>query len=280
MKQRSWIAVGLLSLAALLTLAPFVWLFCASLKTNEHFFGSTLLPLREQGLGIDWSKLSFENYRRLFQELDFARALANSVFLSSVTGLLATFCCAAGGYALARFHFRGRGLVTACVLGAMLVPAPLLLAPGYQLLHSIGLLDSLAGLVIPAIAPAFGIFLFRQASLSSVPVELLEAARIDGCSEFRTFTIVALPLIRPMIGTFLMMTFLGVWNNFITPQVVLQSPERFPLSVAVAQFRGVYYQDYGLQMAGTVIGVIPVLILFLALQREFVSGLTSGALKG
>ncbi len=280
MKNRSWAALAILSLAAVLTLAPFLWLLCASLKSNEHFFGSTFLPLRREGVGVEWSLLTLDNYRRLFDELNFARALANSIFLSSVTGLLATFCCAAGGYALARFQFRGRALVTACVLAAMLIPAPLLLAPGYQLLHSLGLLDSLAGLVIPAIAPAFGVFLFRQAVLSSVPVELLEAARIDGCSEVRTFTVVALPLIRPMIGTFLMMTFLGVWNNFITPQVVLQSPERFPLSVAVAQLRGVYYQDYGLQMAGTVIGIIPVLILFLALQREFVSGLTSGALKG
>jgi hypothetical protein len=183
-------------------------------------------------------------------------------------------------YALARFEFRGRGFITALVLGALLIPPPLLLAPGYQLLHGLGMLDTLTGLIIPAIAPAFGVFLFRQSVLSTVPTELIEAARIDGCSEFRTFTTVVLPLVRPMIGTFLMITFLGVWNNFITPQVVLQSPERFPLSVAVAQLRGIYYQEYGLQMAGTVVAILPVMLMFLLMQREFVSGLTSGAVKG
>ena len=126
---------------------------------------------------------------------------------------------------------------------------------------------------------AFGVFLMRQ-YCSTIPDELIEASRIDGCSELRTFTTVVIPLVRPMIGTFLMITFLGVWNNFITPQVVLQSPERFPLSVAVAQLRGVYYQEYGLQMAGTVVAVLPVLALFLVMQREFVAGLTSGAVKG
>ena len=131
-----------------------------------------------------------------------------------------------------------------------------------------------------AAAPAFGVFLFRQATISSVPWELLEAARMDGCGEGRLFAQVVLPLVRPMVGTFLMITFLGVWNNFIGPQVVLQSPEMFPLSVAVAQLRGLYYQDYGLQMAGTLVAILPVLALFLLLQREFVSGLTAGAVKG
>ncbi|MFN9973337.1 MAG: carbohydrate ABC transporter permease, partial [Phycisphaerae bacterium] len=161
-----------------------------------------------------------------------------------------------------------------------LIPGPLLLAPGYQLLYNLGLLDSFAGLILPAIAPAFGVFLFRQAVLSGVPTDLLEAARIDGAGEWRTFMVVVLPLVRPMIGTFLMITFLGVWNNFIGPQVVLQSPDKFPLSVAVAELKRGYYSDYGLQMAGTVVSILPVMILFLLMQKDFVSGLAAGAVKG
>ena len=131
-----------------------------------------------------------------------------------------------------------------------------------------------------ALAPAFGVFLFRQAVLSSVPHSLLEAARLDGCGEFRAFFSIAMPLIRPMFGAFILIVFIGVWNNYITPQVVMQTPSKFPLAVAVANLKTTYYQDYGLLMAGAVLSVLPVLTLFLFLQRDFISGLTSGALKG
>lgn len=271
--------VVLLALAAVV-LTPFAWLVLAALKRPEDFFSSLFLPAGEGLLGIAWDRLTLDNFRRLLQELGLGRALANSVFLASVTSLLATLTCAMGGYALARFRFRGRAVAGAAVLGAIIIPAPLLLAPGYQWLFHLGLLDTYAGLILPAIAPAFGVFLFRQATLQSVPPEILQAARIDGCSEAGTFLMIALPLLRPMIGAFLMITFLATWNNFIWPQVVLQSPEKFPLAVAVAQLKDVYYQDYGLLMAGTLVSVAPVMILFLLLQREFVSGLTLGAVKG
>lgn len=274
-----WSAGVVLLSAAAVTLVPFVWLAVSSLKNNRDFLGSMFLPRREDGT-MDLDRLTTEHYSRLFTELGFLRPLVNSVFLSSVTGVLATLFCAMGGYALARFEFAGRKPVTILVLGAVLIPGPLLLAPGYQLLYHLGLLNTFAGLILPAVAPAFGVFLFRQAVLSGVPSEIVESARIDGCGELRIFFEMVMPLVRPMVATFLMITFLGVWNNFITPQVVLQSEAMFPLPVAVAQLRGTYYQDYGLQMAGTVVSIVPVLVLFLALQKEFVSGLTSGAVKG
>ena len=161
-----------------------------------------------------------------------------------------------------------------------MVPGVLLLAPTYQLLYWLGLLDSNLGLILPLAAPAFGVYLFRQAMISSVPDEMLEAARIDGCGELRMFATMILPLVRPMIGAFLMITYLATWNNFIWPQVVLQSPEKLPLAVAIAQLKSVYAQDYGMLMAGTLLSIGPVLILFLLLQREFITGLTSGAVKG
>jgi multiple sugar transport system permease protein len=273
-------ALTALLVASLVVVIPFVWLVCASLKPDAQFFGSLFLPLREGGGGVAWGELTLDHYGRLFRELDFGRGVLNSVLLSSVTAVLATLSSAMGGYALAKFRFRGRGLCTALVLGATLIPPPLLLAPGYQLVYHLGLLDTFAGLILPAAAPALGLFLFRQAILSSVPDEVLEAARIDGCGEGRMFFNVLLPLVRPMVGTFMMITFLGMWNNFVLPQVMLLTPAKFPLAVAVAQLRGVYYQDYGLQMAGTVVAIVPVAVLFLVLQREFVSGLTAGAVKG
>jgi ABC-type glycerol-3-phosphate transport system permease component len=129
-------------------------------------------------------------------------------------------------------------------------------------------------------APAFGIFLFRQAMLNAVPMEMLEAARIDGCGEFRIFVSIVFPVVRPMVGAFLLITFLGTWNNFIGPQVILQDVDKFPLSVAIAQLRGIYTTDYGMISAGTIVSIMPVMIVFLLLQKEFIAGLTSGAVKG
>lgn len=264
------------ALAAVM-LVPFAWLACGAFKRNEDFFTSTFLPRGENGIAL--SRLTLDNFRELFSQTLIVRALVNSIFVSSVTSILATLVCAMAGYALAKYSMGGRRWILAIVLGAVIVPPTLIIAPGYQLLFHLGMLDTYAGLIIPAIAPAFGVYLFRQASLSSIPTDLIEAARVDGCGEVRIFFTVALPLLRPMVSAFLLITFLGVWNNFITPQVVLQSEEKFPLAVAVAQLKGVYYQDYGLQIAGVLLSVAPVLGLFLLLQREFISGLTSGAVK-
>lgn len=271
--------IGLIAIA-FITAVPFVWLVTSSLKNNADFFTSVFLPSGEGLFGIAWDRVTLDNYVRIFADLGFVRPLISSIFLSSVTALLATICCSMGGFALAHYHFRGRRWFLVVVLGVLVIPQPLLLAPTYQLLYELGLLDSYAGLILPAMVPAFGVFLFRQAALTSVPGQLIEAARIDGCSEARIFFQIALPLVRPMVGAFLLITFLAMWNNFVQPQIVLQSAEKFPLSVAVAQLRDVYYQEYGLLMAATLVSILPVMLLFMLMQREFISGLTAGAVKG
>lgn len=271
-----------LILISIITLVPFAWLICASIKSSEVFFEYQFLPLGKGFLGIDWDHLTFQYYWDLFgeQDFNFARSLLNSVFYASTTATLSTLCCAMGGYALAKFQFKGREAITTLVLGCLIIPGSLLLAPSYQLLFHLGLLNSYAGLILPALAPAFGIYLFRQSMMSAVPTDLLEAARIDGCGEYRIFFSVVLPLVRPMIGAFLLITFLGCWNNFIGPQIIFQTPEKYPLAVQIAQMKGLYSINYGLLMAGTAVSVAPVMILFLFLQKEFIAGLTSGAVKG
>ncbi len=271
---------AMLAASAAIVLTPFAYLLASSLKTGEDFFGSLFLPAGEGVFGVAWGRITSANYTRLISEFDFTNNIVNSVFLASTTSILATLGAAMGGYALAMIRFPGRRFVTNLVLFALIIPAALMLAPSYQLLYFLGLLDTYTGLILPAAAPAFGVFLFRQAFLSSLPPQLLEAGRIDGCGELRLFVSIGLPLVRPMIGAFVLITYLGTWNNFIWPQIVLQSPEKLPLSVAIAQLRGVYSQDYGLLMAGTVISIAPVLVLFLLLQREFIAGLTAGAVKG
>ncbi len=266
--------------ASILVAAPLVWLLVASLKTSEDFFGSVFLPAGDGFLGVAWDRLTLDNFRSLLARAGFVRALLSSMLLASVTATLATLVCAAAGYALARLAFRGKQAITWLVLGCMVVPAPLLLAPGFLVLFQLSLLDTFAGLILPALAPAFGVYLFRQATIGSVPKELLEAARIDGMGEVRIFWRVALPLLRPMVAAFMLITFLGMWNNFIQPQVVLQSAHKLPLAVMISQLKDAYSQDYGLMMAGTIASILPVALLFLFMQRDFVAGLTSGAVKG
>ena len=269
----------LLAVFSLFMLLPFVWLLGAAFRANEDIFTSLFLPTGDGWFGVAWSRFTLGNFARLFREEGIARAMLNSTFYASVTALAATLCSAMGGYALAKFSFRGRRLLTALVLGAVLVPAPLLLAPGYQLLHQLGLLNTYAGLILPALAPPVGVFLFRQAMLNAVPDEIIEAARIDGAGEARIFFGVVLPVVRPMLGAFLLITFLGAWNNFIGPQIVLQEPALFPLSTTLASLRGNNFQEWGLIAAGTLVSIAPVMCLFLLLQREFIQGLTSGAVK-
>ncbi len=264
---------------SLLMLFPIAWLVIAAFKAEEDFFGSLFFPRDESG-AIALDRLTLKHFDRLFNDVGIGQALSNSFFLSGALAIFASLCCAAAGYALARLKFKGSGTVTVFVLAMLVIPPPLLLAPTYELVHRLGLLDNYLAVLLPWMAPAFGVFLFRQATLQSVPRELLEAARIDGMSEVGIFANVALPLLRPMMGAFVMITFLAMWNNFIMPQVLLHSPEKMPLAVAVANMKGVYYQDYGMQMAATLLSVAPVLVLFLMLQRDFVSGLASGAVKG
>ncbi len=266
--------------SAVLILLPFVYLTCASVKTRDDFFSALFLPAGEGSFGVAWDRLTLANFARLFEDMHFAGNLLNSFFMASVTSVFATLFCAMAGCALAKLRFRGRGLLTLLVLAALIVPATLLLAPTYQLLYKLGLLDTYAGVILPGLAPAFGVFLFRQAIISSVPTPLLEAARIDGCGEIRAFFSIVLPMVRPMVGAFMLITYLNTWNNFIWPQIVLQSAEKMPLSVAIAQLKSSQAQDYGLLMAGTLVSIVPVLLLFLVLQRDFISGLTAGAVKG
>jgi len=245
-------------------------------------------------LGRAWGMLTLENFKNLFREVTpdgeerfsffsnqgIGRAIVNSFFFASVSSVLSVLGAAMGGYALSKFRFRGRAVIDWTVLAALVIPGAVLIAPGYQILYWLGMLDSYTGLILPGVAPAFGVFLFRQSMRNSVPTELIEAARIDGCGELRIFFTIALPMVRPMAGALLLFGFLGAWNNFLAPQIILSTPEKYPLAVFISQLRGVYGTDYGLIMAGTLVAIAPILVLFLLLQKEFISGLTSGAVKG
>jgi len=274
------ILYALLVFFAILTAVPFVWMVTSAFKSEADFFSSLFLPRGHGFLGVAWDQLTLDNFRRLFREVPMARGFLNSLFLASVASLGATLCGAMGGYALSKFQFRGRTWLTSLVLVTVVLPLPLLLAPRFELIYHLHLLNTYAGYLLPQLAPAFGVFLFRQAMLNSVPAEMIESARLDGCGEIRIFTTLVLPLVRPMIGAFIIITFLGVWNDYIGPQIFIQAPGRQPLAVLLAGMSGAYEMDYGLITAGTLLSVAPIMCLFLLLQREFISGLTAGTVKG
>lgn len=270
----------MLVFVAVITLIPLIWMVVASFKTNQDFFTSLYLPPGDGLFGIGWDKLTISHYVNLFREIPFGRYMLNSVFIAGTISVVATLFAAMGGYALSKFQFRGQYVFMAIIFGALIVPPALLLAPGYQILYFLGLLDSHAGIILPGLAPAFGVFLFRQAMLNAIPKDLLECARIEGCNELQIFFMIVLPLVRPMVGAFVLLSFIGAWNNFVLPQIILQTQDLYPVALGIAQLRDIYNEDYGLIMAGTVMAIAPVMVLFFFLQKEFISGLTSGAVKG
>jgi ABC-type glycerol-3-phosphate transport system permease component len=211
--------------------------------------------------------------------LPFTRYLMNSLFITSAVVLVQVFFSSLGGFALAKYEFRGKRAIMAVMLLTMMVPAPVLLAPLYELIYTFGLMDRHLGLIVPAAVSVFGMFLFRQAMLA-VPDELLEAARLDGCSEFGLYWRIALPVSRPMVGAFCLIAFMGTWNAFLWPQIILHTRERFTLTVGLTQLVGTYTEQYGVMLAGTLLAILPAMALFFILQREFISGLTAGAVKG
>ncbi|RLD11272.1 MAG: arabinose transporter permease [Chlamydiae bacterium] len=254
---------------AIMMLVPLFWLFCAAFKDKDIFSVAFWSP-----------NASFVNFRKLLRlHPPFYRYLINSFFLASATTMVQLFFSALGGFALAKYKFKGQTIIMIVMLTTMMIPGQVLLAPLFEMISKLGLTDTYLGIIVPGSVSVFGIFLFRQ-SITQIPDELMQVARIDGCSEFRIFWEIILPLSRPMIGAFCLISYMGSWNSFIWPQIILHNEQRFPLTVALVQMKGVYVNEYGMMMAGTLISIIPVVILFFMLQKEFVSGLTSGAVKG
>jgi ABC-type glycerol-3-phosphate transport system permease component len=275
---RSRIGIGRLAAYALLftgaavALTPLVWLVAASVKGPDDLFHYTFFSPHP-------TLSNFRGSEGLFQVVPFLRYLTNSLFVTSTMVLLQLFFSSLSGFALAKYEFKGKRLLMVLMLSTLLIPGQVLMAPLYELLFRLGLVDTYAGLILPGAISIFGIFLFRQ-SMLTVPDELLHAARIDGCSEFRAYWDIVMPVSRPMVGAFCLISFMGTWNSFLWPQVILHAKERYTLTIGLNQMVGLYSQQYGALMAGTLLSVLPVIVLFFALQKEFVAGLTAGAIKG
>ena len=259
-----------LAVAAVLTLLPLVWMVAASLMLAGE---ASALPLRL------WpSAPTLEHYRALFARLDIGRHAAISAGVAAATTVIALTCNALAGYAFAKLPFPGRERTFRLLLGALVVPGQVAMLPLFLLMRAFGWIDTWLAVIVPGMASVFGIFLVRQQA-RSIPDGILDAARVDGARELRVFRSVALPLMTPVLVTLGLVTFLGSWNDFLWPLIVLADERRYTLPVALANLVGEHVQDTELVMAGAVLTVLPVVVLFLALQRWYVAGITSGGVK-
>ena len=259
------------ALVSLLVLSPLLWMVAVSLMSTGEAasFPPPLLPRTP----------TLEHYRTLFVDYGVGRYLFNSALLATLATILALLFTLPAGYAFAKLRFRGRERTFQALVAALVIPGQIGMLPLFLLLKSIGLVNSYAGALVPWLAGIFGIFLVRQYALS-VPDEMIEAGRVDGASEWQIFLRIVLPVLRPVLVTLALFVFLGSWNDFIWPLIVLSDQSLYTLPVALAALSREHVQDNELMMAGSVVTTLPVLILFLALQRYYLSGLTAGSVKG
>jgi len=259
-----------LLLAALLTLTPLLWMVSASLMPIGE---ATAVPPRL------WpSHVSFAHYAELFTRLNLASALLNSALLATAVTAISVLFNSMAGYAFAKFAFRGRDHVFRGLLTALVIPGQVAMLPLFLLLKEFGCINSYWGVILPGLSSIFGIFLVRQYALS-IPDSLLDAARIDGAGEFRIYWSLVVPACTPILVTLAIFTFMGTWNDFLWPLIVLTGENRYTLPVAIANLMGEHAQDTELMMAGAVLTTLPVIALFVALQRYYVRGILSGSLK-
>jgi multiple sugar transport system permease protein len=269
-RPKIWLYV-VLGLGFIAMIFPFIWMILGSFKTNAEIRGNPLGVLPEAP--------TLDNYTQLFGRLDFATYFTNSVVVALFVTLGNIAFSSMVGYALAKLEFRGKKILFVLVLGTLMVPGVVTFVPLFVLTSNLGLVNSYPGLILPFLITPLGVFLMRQ-FISGLPDDIIEAARIDGASEWRIFLRVIMPLCGPAVATLTILTFLGSWNNFLWPLVVATSEEKYTLPVALALYSvGQNAAQYGLMMAGAVVVVIPVLLVFIVLQRYFVQGIALTGIK-
>jgi ABC-type glycerol-3-phosphate transport system permease component len=260
-------------LIAAVVAAPFVYMITGSFKLRAEIFSYPLhfLPTNP----------TLENYTRLLDgsEIPFLRQCFNSVVISINQTLLTLFISSLVGWGFAKYEFRGKHALFTFLLATMMFPTQVALVPQFLLMMRIGWLDTYWAVIIPGAISAFSVFLLRQ-NMLAIPNELLDAARIDGSSEFGIFWRMGLPLSGPALSILAVLTFLSTWNNYLWPLIVLRTPEKFTFPVGLASLVGLYKVEYGMILAGAVVATLPIVVLFIAGRKQFVAGLTAGAVKG
>ena len=261
---RKMVIVGVLILGAVAMILPYYWMIISSLKPPEELY---TYPPR-----FCVEHPTFKPYRELFTLLPMARSLFNSVFVASTVTLSNMLFCSLAGYAFAKLRFPGRDAMFLALISAMMIPWQVFLIPGFVIVKHLGWLNTFWALIIPNLAMPFGIFMCRQ-YIMSIPDGLIEAARIDGYNEFGIYWRVILPLLTPALSTLAIFTFLSQWNSFVWPLIVTQSSQMRTVPLIIAVLNGQFGANFAMIMAGALVVTLPMLIVFLLFQRQFIKGI-------
>jgi len=267
-----WVAALLVACGAITVFFPFFWMALTSLKTPPEI---TRVPL--QIAPDEWLNLS--NYREVFERENFVRYLLNTALVASVAAVSSLVVSSLAGYGFAKFRFPGRDVFFLAIVGILMVPFQSVVVPLYLWVNRFGLLDTYLGIVAPDLVSVFGVFLMRQA-IEVIPNDYMDAARIDGCSELRIFFKVILPSVKPAMATLLIIKFMWNWNEFFWPLVVINSPSMRVVTIGLMSFTNIYFIEYNLLTAAAVISILPILLIFLTLQRWVVQAAVMSGLKG
>jgi multiple sugar transport system permease protein len=268
-RSQQWFVGLVLTIGGLMVSIPFVWMILSSFKPESEVMQltPTLFP----------QEFTLENFHNLFVNMNFGLYLKNTIIivLWSFVGL---FLNAMAGYAFAKFEFKGRNQLFFMVLATMMIPGQVTMIPVYLILNQMGLTNTMAGIVLPGLVGAFGIFLFRQ-FMSTIPDELLEAARLDGASELRVFWQIVLPMTKPILAVQGILTFIAGWNSFLWPLIIANDESLYTLSVGLSLLKGQYGGNFALQMAGSTFMVVPIVIIFIIFQKHIIDGYTISGMK-
>lgn len=262
---------AILITASILMVIPFIWMVLTAFKSLAE---ATAIPVQ-----IFPARLRWENFAELFESFNFGTMYANTIIATLLRVTAQVSFAAMAGYAFARLRFPGRDIIFAVLLSVMMIPPVLYLIPKFLLMTQLGWVNTLQGYVVPGFTSAFGTFLMRQ-FFKTLPEELSEAAKLDGCGPMRTFFWIMLPLAKPGLIAFGIFSTLWSWNELLWPLIILNSPEKMTLSVGLATMEGEYVSDYPVMMAGAVLAVIPMIVMFLIFQRQFIEGIATTGSKG
>lgn len=267
---RTALYIALTVIAAVVVL-PLVWTLSTSFKERGDMFSypPTLLP----------SPFTLENYQHLFDLAPFASWFLTTVIVAAVSTALAAFVCSLAGFGFAMYRFRGKDFLFNFMFGSLAVPYIVVLLPLFVILTQVGLTEPFFAMIVPWIAPAFGIFMMRQYIEQTIPPELLEAGRVDGCGEFKIFLSIVLPILRPAVGALAVWNFINSYNAFLWPLMIVNDPNRYTLSLGLANLYGSQSRQIDLVMAGAVLAAVPSLIVFILLRKQLLEGLTAGSVK-
>lgn len=259
-----------LVITGFLTLAPFIWMVSASFMHDGHasVFPPRFIP----------DEFTLTQYETLFSRLDVSQNLLNSCMLSVIVTIVSLVFNSMAGFAFAKYRFAGKDAIFKLLLSSMVIPAQVTMLPLFLMLKEFGFLNTYMAIIIPGLANVFGIFLIRQ-YVMAIPDSLIESARIDGANDFQIYCKIILPLAAPVMVTLAIFTFMGTWNDFLWPLIVLNDSDMYTLPVALANLMGEHTKDPELMMAGSVITILPVMMIFLVLQKYYIKGIMMGSVK-